>query len=215
MVDKNVLKAVKKSNGWLRAYTTDLHGHFREILFPAKYYQELVTEGIAYDGSSFVGINSIEDSDSIYKGDEETLIAIPEELWDTDKEEYMIICDIYGKDGKPHPNCPRSMLKRVQLELSKAWDGGVLMTGAEPEAYFVDQDNEYELSDSDNSNYFAARDPYNYVITEIVDILSKMGFDIERSHSEVGKDQFEINWRYDVAERTADRVQIFKLYLTR
>lgn len=209
MPKKDIAQEVKKSDGWLRAYTTDLHGHFREILFPADVYDELTGKGVAYDGSSFVGINTIEDSDSIYKGDPETLIKIPDELWDTEKPEFMIICDIYGNDGKPHPNCPRSLLKKIQGELAKTWDGGALVMGSEPEAFFVDPDA--EKNREGNNNYFSARHPYNHVITEIVDVLTQMGFIIERSHTEVGMDQFEINWKYDRAEITADRIQIFKL----
>jgi len=209
MLKNGALGQLKKSEGWLRAYTTDLHGHFREILFPTNVYDELIGKGVAYDGSSFVGINTIEDSDSIYKGDPETLVRIPEDLWDTDKPEFMIICDIYGNNGKPHPNCPRSLLKKAQSDLAKEWNGGKLVMGSEPEAFFVDPETQ-DVREG-NNNYFSARHPYNHVITEIVDVLTQMNFIIERSHTEVGMDQFEINWKYDRAEITADRIQIFKL----
>jgi len=38
-----------------------------------------------------------------------------------------------------------------------------------------------------------------------------MGFAIERCHTEVGEDQFETNRRFDTAERTGDKIQMYKL----
>lgn len=202
---------VMQQNAILKALVTDLSGGLREIIFPASLLSELCTSGMAYDGSSFVGINDISSSDSILKGDPDTLIRVDEKIRDTEVPEYWIICDIYDTTGKPHTNCARSTLKRLQTELATAWDGGQLMMGAEPEAFFVSEKAHLGTVNGGNSNYFNPRNPKSFLIAEIANVLSGMGFEIERAHTEVGDEQFEINWRFDSAERTSDCIQIYKL----
>lgn len=58
---------------------------------------------------------------------------------------------------------------------------------------------------------FNPKDPKSFMIVEIMQALEGMGFVIERAHTEVGDEQFEINWRFDTAHRTADRIQLYKL----
>ncbi len=202
---------VMQQNAILKAMVTDLSGGLREIIFPVSVLSELCTSGMAYDGSSFVGINDISSSDSILRGDPSTLVRVDESIADIAVAEYWIICDIFDTDGEPHPNCARSTLKRLQSELSATWDGGQLMMGSEPEAFFVAKKEHVGTANGGNSNYFNPRDPKSFLIAEIARVLSTMGFEIERAHAEVGDEQFEINWRFDVAERTADRIQFFKL----
>ena len=84
---------------------------------------------MAYDGSSFAGINLINSSDAILVGQPETLVKVPSQIADSDKPEYMIICNIQTVDGQIHPNCVRSHLQRLQAELAKEWDGGTNVYG--------------------------------------------------------------------------------------
>lgn len=98
----------------VKSMVTDLAGGFREIIFPSRYLTELVGNGIAYDGSSFQGINDINHSDAILKGVEETIVKVPEIITDTEKPEYWIICNILDTEGKPHPNCSRGKLVELQ-----------------------------------------------------------------------------------------------------
>lgn len=200
-----------KQDALLKALVTDLSGGLREIIFPISIVPELCSVGVAYDGSSFVGINDISSSDSILRGDIRTLVKVDDSITDTEKTEFWIICDIIDIDGNPHPNCARSQLQILQTELGKVWDGGQMMMGAEPEAFFVEKKERLGTVNGGNSNYFNPRDPKSFLIAEISNVLGNMGFEIERAHAEVGDEQFEINWRFDTAERTADRIQYYKL----
>jgi glutamine synthetase len=206
-----VLDDVLKEDAILKAMVTDLSGGLREIIFPISVLNELLETGIAYDGSSFQGINDINSSDSILRGDIETLLRVDPSIQDIDQTEYWIICDIFDTSGKPHPNCARSKLKSMQGDLAKAWEGGNLMMGSEPEAFFVSEKDKIGSAHGGNSNYFNPRDPKSFIISEIARVMSQMDFKIERAHAEVGDEQFEINWEFDRAERTADRIQFFKL----
>jgi glutamine synthetase len=200
-----------KQDAILKALVTDLSGGLREIIFPVSILPELCSVGVAYDGSSFIGINDINSSDSILCGDPRTLVRVNDSIADIEKIEYWIICDIIDTEGNPHPNCARSQLQRLQNELAKTWEGGQLMVGAEPEAFFVEKKEKLGTVNGGNSNYFNPRDPKSFLIAEIANVLSTMGFEVERAHAEVGDEQFEINWRFDTAERTADRIQYYKL----
>jgi glutamine synthetase len=204
---------ISKEDAFVKALVSDLAGQFKEIIFPARTLPELIKSGIAYDGSSFKGVNAINASDAILRGVPETLVKVPAGISDTDKVEYWIICDILKTDGEPHPHCARSVLMGLQDQLAKLWDGGRMYMGAEPEAYFVDMEVEKALGEGGggNANYFNPKDPKSFIISEIAIALESMGYVLERAHTEVGEDQFEVNWEYDLAERTADRIQMFKL----
>lgn len=210
---KNIdIAQIAQEDAIVKSMVSDLAGGFKEIIFPSRYLPELIESGIAYDGSSFQGINKINQSDAILQGVEESIVAVPELIADTEKPEYWIICNILDTNGKTHSNCARGKLIELQKKLAKVWDGGVLFTGAEPEAYFVKRKEKVGgISNGQNANYFNPKDPKSFIITEIQNILDQMGFHIERSHTEVGMDQFEINWRFDRAERTADRIQMYKI----
>ena len=88
--------------------------------------------------------------------------------------------------------------------------GGQMCMGSEPEAFFVRSDEGFS-EDGHNANYFNPKDPRTFIITEIANVLDEMGFKLERAHTEVGHEQFEVNWEFDRAERTADKIQYFKL----
>jgi glutamine synthetase len=201
---------VMKEDAILKTLVTDLSGGLREIIFPISTLAEIIDVGIAYDGSSFKGINNINASDAIIKGVEDTLVKVDPTISDTDKAEYWIICEILDTSGKPHPNCSRSKLVELQQKLAKSWDGGNLFTGAEPEAFFVSKKEELGQDIGGNENYFNPKDPKKFIISEMLIVLENMGFKIERAHSEVGDEQFEINWEFDRAEKTADKIQIYK-----
>ena len=212
MPTHTVVSEIVKEDAILKALVTDLAGGFKEIIFPIRALDELIDTGIAYDGSSFRGINDINHSDAILQGIEETLVRASDDISDTDKTEYWIICNILDTTTRsPHPNCARSKLITLQKELAKKWDGGILYMGSEPEAYFIADRSKLGSVEEGNANYFNPKDPNSFIITEIQSVMDDMGYHIERAHTEVGLDQFEVNWKYDRAERTADRIQMFKI----
>ncbi len=204
---------ITQEDALVKALVTDLAGGFKEIIFPSNQLPDLISPGMAYDGSSFAGINNINASDAILAGVEETLVKVPASIAESDKPEYWIICNILDTNHHTHPHCGRGKLLEMQAALSDAWDGGQLFVGAEPEAFFIAQHDKETLGNAGggNGNYFNPKDPKSFIIAEISNTLDAMDYTIERAHTEVGDDQFEINWRFDKAERTADKIQIFKL----
>lgn len=212
MSDINVSQIIKE-DALIKALVTDLAGGFKEIIFPSNQLGELLSPGMAYDGSSFAGISAINDSDAILLGQEDTLVKVPQTLAESDKNEYWVICNILDKAHQTHPHCGRGKLIDLQNTLKDTWNGGQLFMGAEPEAFFIAEHDKCNLGNAGggNGNYFNPKDPKSFIIVEISNTLEAMGYQIERAHTEVADDQFEINWRFDTAERTADKIQIFKL----
>lgn len=82
---------------------------------------------------------------------------------------------------------------------------------AEPEWYLVLDKSTLLSTWWWNSSYFDSKSNITHIIWEITNTLEGLDFSIERAHTEVGHEQFEINWKYDIAERTADKIQIYKL----
>lgn len=207
------IPTITKEDAIIKALVSDLAGGLREIVFPSRYLAELISPGMAYDGSSFQGVNTINASDAILQGDVDSLVQIPSNIAESEKPEYWIICNILDTQGRSHPNCARCKLLELQGNLKDTWDGGELYMGAEPEAFFVEQKkkNEVGTNSGGNTNYFNPKDPKSFIICEMSNTLESMDYDIERAHTEVADEQFEINWRFDKAERTADKIQIFKL----
>lgn len=210
MTNLNISQIINE-DAILKAMVTDLAWGFKEIIFPIKYLKELVEIWIAYDGSSFQGINHINHSDSILKWVEDTLIKVPESIADISKPEYWIICNILWTNWSAHPNCARSKLIELQSLLAKEWNWWNLFMWSEPESFFIEKRENIWVNEWWNKNYFNPKDPKAFIITEIQSVLDSMWFKIERAHTEVWEDQFEINWRFDKAERTADRIQMYKL----
>jgi len=202
---------IAKEDALLKTMVSDLSGKFRELIFPSKHIIDLCTDGMAYDGSSFIWINSINASDSVLLWCKETLIKCPEKLKETQKAEYWIICNIVDNQWNPHPNCVRSKLNSLQQELARKWNWWNLYVWSEPEAYFIEDDKHLLNMEWWNMNYFNSKSDKVFLIAEITNTLQEVWFDIERSHTEVWDDQFEINWKFDTAIWTCDKIQLYKL----
>ena len=72
------INKIAEEDAILKVMVTDLSGSFKEIISHTSKLPELWSSGMAYDGSSFSGINSIENSDSILIGVPETLVKVPQ-----------------------------------------------------------------------------------------------------------------------------------------
>lgn len=205
------LRSLAKKDAILKAMVTDVAGRFHELIFPIKFLPELCDTWLAFDGSSFEGINTVSNADAVMLGQFETIIQCPKNIQTTDKEEYWIICNIHDTDGNPHPNCVRNLIIQMQDTLWEVWDWWKLYLWAEPEAYFVSDTSKLLGTDGGNTSYFDTKSDIIHIVGEITNTLSEIWFEIERAHTEVGQKQFEINWKYDAAEKTADKIQLYKL----
>ena len=184
----------------------DLFGVLRAKLVPAR-----AIKGMQRDGAGFAGFAVWLDMtpahpDMFGVPDPDSLIQLP---W---KPEVGWLAADLHMDGKPVEASPRVALKR---QLEKATRKGYrLKTGVECEYFLIDPSGE-AISDP---NDVQAKPCYDQqalmrrydVITEICDGMDKIGWNPYQNDHEDANGQYEMNWDYDDALKTADRHVFFK-----
>ncbi|MER2024584.1 MAG: glutamine synthetase beta-grasp domain-containing protein [Eubacteriales bacterium] len=166
--------------------------------------EDIVNDGLLFDGSSVAGLASINDSDLLAKPDIDTFSSIP---WRPEsKGTSRFICDIFTTDGKPYDGDPRGLLKK-SLEKIKE-QGYTYNIGPEPEFFIIKEDENGNYVPADEAEYFDVEplDQGTDIRREIVFGLEELGFDVEVSHHEVAAGQHEVDFKYADALKTADAV---------
>lgn len=188
----------------------DLFGTLRAKLAPAS-----AIAGMAEDGAGFAGFASWldmtpADPDMLAIPDPESLIQLP---WKP--EVGWLAADPY-MNGKPVEQAPRNALKRM---LKKAKDAGATVkSGVECEFFLVSADGEAlsDLADTQSKPCYdqsALMRRYE-VVKEICDSMLELGWAPYQNDHEDANGQFEMNWDFDDALKTADRMVFFK-YMTK
>ncbi len=119
-MDEKIAQLIEKMKAdnikFIRLQFVDLHGIPKNVSIPCKLedMEDIIKNGVLFDGSSIAGFVGINASDLVLKPDISTYSALswrPEE-----SASCRLICDIYTPDGKPFEGCPRANLKRVIAE---------------------------------------------------------------------------------------------------
>ncbi len=195
---------------FVRLQFCDIHGLVKNMSIPATQLEKALDNKVMLDGSSIRGFRTIETSDMFFYPDISTFQILP---W-RPKEGAVarIVCDIYNPDGTPFDGCPRNNLKRV---LKKAESLGYKFNvGPECEFFLFGLDDHGKATTDpvDHGGYYDVEptDVGADVRRTIIYTLEEMGFDVEASHHEVAPSQHEIDFKYDDALPTADKVLTFK-----
>ena len=207
-----IIKTVEANDiKFLKLQFSDIHGLPKSMAVPLKKaddIEDIVNDGLLFDGSSVAGLASINDSDLLAKPDIDTFSTIP---WRPEsKGTSRFICDIFTTDGQPYDGDPRGILKKT-LEKIKA-DGYTYNIGPEPEFFIIKEDENGNYVPADEAEYFDVEplDQGTDIRREIVFGLEELGFDVEVSHHEVAAGQHEVDFKYADALKTADAVITFK-----
>jgi glutamine synthetase len=184
----------------------DLFGTLRAKLVPAS-----AIDAVAKSGAGFAGFAAWFDMtpaepDVLAHPDSESLIRLP---WKP--EVAWISSDLVMAGKEVHQN-PRQILKRVVAEAAK--EGFEMKTGVECEYFLISPDGT-ALSDSADKQAKPCYDQQSLmrrydVIAEICDAMVTLGWKPYQNDHEDANGQFEMNWEYDSALRTADRHAFFK-----
>jgi glutamine synthetase len=206
---KEVLEKAKKDKvTFLNLQFTDIMGSLKQVTAPIKHLSEILKSGAWFDGSSIEGFARIHESDLYLKPAPETYAVIP---WLNSPEgnTARLICDIYKPDGSPFQGDPRFILKTVLKKAHKM--GYAYNTGPEPE-FFLFRNDAVTLTPLDNGGYFdLATNEAHTIRREITSALESLGIEVEASHHEVSPGQHEIDFRYDDALTTADRLLTLRI----
>lgn len=208
------IKAEVKEKGvrFVRMQFSDIFGILKNVSLPVSQLDKALNGEIMFDGSSVDGFARIEESDMYLKPDLDTWQIFP---WDH-SEGYIarLICDVYNDKNEPFEGDPRCILRRT-LDNARREMGYQLNIGPEAEFFLfrTDEDGAPTLETHDNAGYFdlSPVDQGSYARREMVNTLENMGYEIEASHHECAPGQHEIDFKYDGALESADRIQTFKL----
>lgn len=195
---------------FLRLQFTDILGINKNVEVPESQFEKALDGEIMFDGSSIQGFVRIEESDMVLKPDMQSFRIFP---WSDERGQVArIICDVVQPNGDPFPGCPRSALKKVVAQAAEM--GYRVMLGPEAEFFLFQRnpDGTPTTITHDKGAYFdlAPIDKGEECRRAIVNALEGMGFEIEAAHHEVAPGQHEIDFRYDEAVDTADKIATFR-----
>lgn len=195
---------------FLRLQFTDILGINKNVEVPESQFEKALDGEIMFDGSSIQGFVRIEESDMVLKPDLQSFRIFP---WSDERGQVArVICDVVQPSGAPFPGCPRSALKKVVAQAAEM--GYRVMLGPEAEFFLFQRnpDGTPTTITHDKGAYFdlAPIDKGEECRRAIVNALEGMGFEIEAAHHEVAPGQHEIDFRYDEAVETADKIATFR-----
>ena len=184
----------------------DMLGQLRAKLVPAR-----AIKGMQKDGAGFAGFAAWLDMTPAHPDlfaipDPDSLIQLP---W---KPEIGWVAADLWMDGKEVEASPRVALKR---QLAKASRKGYRMkTGVECEYHLITPDGT-ELADGADTQAKPCYDQLALmrqypVVGQICDAMLKLGWNPYQNDHEDANGQFEMNWDYDDALKTADKHVFFK-----
>ncbi len=216
---EDVLKSVK-DNGikFVALQFVDIFGIAKNCEIPAKRLEEVIDNGLWFDGSSIEGFVRIHESDMFLKPDLSTYAVVPF----ADEKIARIICNVYTDEKHRFEGDPRYILEKA---LAKAAEQGFkYKVGPELEFFFF-KDPQYGCNGNgnggvvkpvpevhDHAGYFdlSPMDLAASAKRDIVVGLEAMGLEVEMHHHEVAPGQHEIDFKYGEALKIADQVITYK-----
>lgn len=188
---------------------TDLFGGQRAKLVPAQAIADMSVDGAGFAGfATWLDLTPAH-ADLMAIPDPESVIQLP---W---KPEVAWVAATATMEGALVDQAPRNVLKRVVAEAEK--EGLRVKTGVEPEFFLLTADGSRISDPHDNAtkpcyDQNAVMRRYD-VIAEVCDYMLALGWEAYQNDHEDATGQFEMNWKYDDALRTADKHSFFKFMM--
>ncbi|UCH72885.1 MAG: type I glutamate--ammonia ligase [Rhodospirillales bacterium] len=236
---KKVLEMIKENDvQYVDFRFTDPRGKWQHISqHVATVDEDLLTEGIMFDGSSIEGWKDISESDMNLVPQLDSAVMDPF----TAQPTLVMFCDVIEPStGQPYSRDPRSTAKRAEAYLKSGGFGDTAYFGPEAE-FFVFDDVRFEATmnrcayeiDSDEGPYTSGKvyeegnwghrprvkggyfpvppvDSAQDLRSEMVSTMMDMGLNMEKHHHEVAPSQHELGLKFDTLVRSADNMQIYK-----
>lgn len=199
--------------------------------------EDLLVEGIMFDGSSIAGWKAINESDMILMPDLSTAVMDPF----TAQPQLILFCDILEPStGLPYDRDPRSIAKKALAYMATVGIGDTAFFGPEAE-FFVFDDVRFDVSmnrvsfelDSEDAPWVTGKafeegnhghrprvkggyfpvppvDSGTDMRAEMVSVMLEMGLPMEKHHHEVASSQHELGSKFGTLIQAADWMQIYK-----
>ncbi|GAA1255817.1 type III glutamate--ammonia ligase [Kitasatospora nipponensis] len=188
----------------------NLHGRPCAKLAPVRTLDQLLSEGLGFAGNCAGGLGqSSGDPDLVAIPDVTSYVKVP-----LQPGLGIVQCDLYV-EGEPWPYAPRWILRNQLAKLAE--QGRQLKVGAEPEYFLVKRAadgsvtvaDELDTAPSPGYDAGAATRNFDHLAT-VSRTLEELGWENYSNDHEDANGQFEHNFGYADALRTADRVIIFR-----
>jgi glutamine synthetase len=196
---------------YVLAQFVDIHGAAKAKAVPVEHYDMVVGDGAGFAGFAVWGLGmGPHGPDFMGVGDPATISDVP---WLPGVAR--IVCDGHV-NGKPYAYCSRVALKRQLQQFTER--GYTLYTGIEPEFMLLRRTEQGQLAPFDATDN-ADKPCYDYKglarVRPILDDLSRhlrsVGIDVYQIDHEDANGQFEINFTYTDALKSADNMIMFKM----
>ncbi len=192
---------------FINLWFVDITGGVKSIIVPSSRAEEVLDNGMLFDGSSIEGgVRSVE-SDMLLMPDLATFTLLP---WDTPEERVArLICTVHTPEGEPFLGDARTVLKQA---LDSAREMGFsYKTGVELEFFLFQRssiDNRQSpLLPHDEVSYFDLSTNFTQSIRrKMIATLMALGMRVDSGHHEIGSGQHEIDLAYDDALVSADQI---------
>jgi glutamate---methylamine ligase len=184
----------------------DLFGTMRAKIVPASAMESVAKSGAGFAGFATWFDMTPADPDVLVLPEQDSLIQLP---W---KPEVAWVTGDLVMAGKPVDQNPRQVLKRVVAQGAAL--GYQLKTGVECEYFLITPDGQ-AISDVADRQVKPCYDQQALmrrydVVAEICDAMLTLGWKPYQNDHEDANGQFEMNWEFDTALRTADKHAFFK-----
>ncbi|MSP42692.1 MAG: type I glutamate--ammonia ligase [Alphaproteobacteria bacterium] len=235
----NLMKNIKDNDvKFIDLRFTDPRGKWQHLTMDVGVFDEdMIAEGIMFDGSSISGWKAINESDMTLKPDLGTAVMDPFMAQNT----LILVCDILEPStGQAYGRDPRSTAKAAEAYLKFTGLGDAAYFGPEAE-FFVFDDVRYKVDMNETSfSIDSVEGPYNTgtkyeggnlahrprikggyfpvppmdtlqdMRSEMLSLMREMGLDTEKHHHEVAPSQHELGMKFSTLTKIADQMQIYK-----
>jgi len=236
---ENVLKMIQENDvQYVDFRFTDPRGKWQHTAQHVSTVDEdMLTEGIMFDGSSIAGWKSINESDMNLMPDLSTAVMDPFSA----QPQLILVCDVLEpSSGQPYSRDPRGVAKKGLAYLQSTGIADTCFFGPEAE-FFVFDDVRFDVAmnkigyeiDSMEGAYNTGKayeegntghrprikggyfpvppvDSGADMRAEMLTVMGEMGLPIEKHHHEVAGAQHELGCKFDKLLSAADQMQIYK-----
>jgi glutamine synthetase len=204
---ESILAAAEKQHvQFVDLWFTDITGMVKSVTIPTAELEDVIEHGSHFDGSSLEGFARVAESDMMLVPDLDTFAILP---WENEDERTArLICNVYTLNREPFIGDPRNVLIKALKQAEEL--GFTYKTGMELEFFLFrknGQDGILPLVPQDQVSYFdMSTDLEQPMRRKMTATLAAMQIGVDSTHHEIGSGQHEIDFHYDEALASADKV---------
>ncbi|MCH7688423.1 MAG: type III glutamate--ammonia ligase, partial [Planctomycetes bacterium] len=215
MTDREQIREQMKKDKvqFILAQFVDIHGSAKVKMVPASCLDDMIDVGAGFAGAAVWGLGQGPHShDMLARIDLGSYTPLP---WMPNTARFA--SDLYV-DEESYPYCPRTNLKRILNDARS--QGYVFNVGMEPEHFLVtrNEDGSIQPWDPDHTDTlskpcydFRSMAPAMEYLQELTRSLNQLGWGVYQTDHEDANSQYEINFAYQDALTTADRITFLKM----